>query len=152
MAHSPRLYNGRLHALNAGTGELDLVDTQAARFNPLAFLPGFARWLVGFSLLVTNEMFADPPLGDRLQAENQPAICLLAPAELASRRVSRWMRLGGVVRRQTGQDRDDGGTVRRHQSPPNQWGQVYSDAATESCPMARAFSAIRADLPRRPRK
>lgn len=106
MPHSPRLHDGRLYVLNAGTGELGLVDTQAARFHPLAFLPGFARGLalhrghalVGLSLPRANEVFAGLPLEDRLKAENQPAICAVAVVELASGRVLHWMRLGGVVR------------------------------------------------------
>jgi uncharacterized protein (TIGR03032 family) len=106
MPHSPRLHDGRLHVLNAGTGELGLVDTAAGRFHPLAFLPGFARGLalhrghalVGLSLPRANEVFAGLPLEDRLKAGNQPPQCAVLVLELASGRVLHWMRLGGVVR------------------------------------------------------
>ena len=106
MPHSPRLHDGRLYVLNAGTGELGLVDTVAGRFHPLAFLPGFARGLaihrghalVGLSLPRAHEVFAGLPLEDRLKAEGQPAQCAVAVVELSSGRILHWMRLGGVVR------------------------------------------------------
>ena len=106
MPHSPRLHDGRLYLLNAGTGELGLVDAAAGRFHPLVFLPGFARGLalhrghalVGLSLPRSNEVFAGLPLEDRLKAESQPAQCAVVVVELASGRVLHWMRLGGVVR------------------------------------------------------
>jgi uncharacterized protein (TIGR03032 family) len=106
MPHSPRLHRGRLHVLNAGTGELGVVDVAAGRFEPVAFLPGFARGLalrgdfalVGLSLPRANEVFAGLPLEDRLKAENQPAQCAVMVVELGSGRIVHWMRLGGVVR------------------------------------------------------
>ncbi len=106
MPHSPRLHDGRLYVLNAGTGELGLVDTGAARFHPLAFLPGFARGLalhkghalVGLSLPRANEAFAGLPLEDRLTEEKKQAICAVVVVELATGKVLHWMRLGGVVR------------------------------------------------------
>lgn len=106
MPHSPRLHDGRLYVLNAGTGELGLVDTGAGRFHPLAFLPGFARGLalhrghalVGLSLPRVNQVFAGLPLDDRLKAEGRAPECAVLVVELASGRVLHWMRLGGIVR------------------------------------------------------
>lgn len=106
MPHSPRLYDGRLYLLNAGTGELGVVDLASGRFHPLVFLPGFARGLalhrgyalVGLSLPRSNEAFAGLPLDDRLKAENQPPQCAVVVVDLASGRILHWMRLGGVVR------------------------------------------------------
>lgn len=106
MPHSPRLHEGRLYVLNAGTGEVGLVDTGAARFQPLAFLPGFARGLalhrghalVGLSLPRSNEVFAGLPLEDRLKAGNWQPQCAVAVVDLASGRAVHWLRLGGVVR------------------------------------------------------
>lgn len=106
MPHSPRVHDGRLYVLNAGTGDLGLVDTAAGRFHPLAFLPGFARGLaihrghalVGLSLPRSNEVFAGLPLEDRLKAEGQPAHCAVAVIELSSGRLLHWIRLGGIVR------------------------------------------------------
>lgn len=106
MPHSPRLHEGRLYVLNAGTGELGLVDVAAGRFHPLAFLPGFARGLalrgghalVGLSLPRANRVFAGMPLDDRLKAEKLEPQCAVVVIDLASGRALHWLRLGGVVR------------------------------------------------------
>jgi len=106
MPHSPRLQNGRLYVLNAGTGEIGLVDVAAARFHPLAFLPGFARGLalhgkfalVGLSLPRQNAVFAGLPLDDRLKAERMEPQCALAVVDLEAGRAIHTLRLGGVVR------------------------------------------------------
>lgn len=106
MPHSPRLHDGRLYVVNAGTGELGLVDPDAGRFHPLAFLPGFTRGLallrghalIGLSLPRANEVFTGLPLEDRLKAERLQPQCAVVVVELASGRVLHWLRLGGVVR------------------------------------------------------
>lgn len=106
MPHSPRLHDGRLYVLNAGTGEFGLVDAAAGRFHALAFLPGFARGLalhgpyalIGLSLPRSNQVFAGLPLEDRLKAERIEPQCALVVVEIASGRAMHWLRLGGVVR------------------------------------------------------
>jgi uncharacterized protein (TIGR03032 family) len=106
MPHSPRLHEGRLYVLNAGTGELGLVDPAAGRFHALAFLPGFARGLalhgghalVGLSLPRQNAVFSGLPLDDRLKAERLEPQCALVVVDLASGQALHWLRLGGVVR------------------------------------------------------
>jgi uncharacterized protein (TIGR03032 family) len=106
MPHSPRLHEGRLYVLNAGTGELGLVDTAASRFHPIAFLPGFARGLalhgkhalVGLSLPRQNAVFSGLPLDDRLRAEQLQPQCALVVVDLESGQAMHWLRLGGVVR------------------------------------------------------
>jgi uncharacterized protein (TIGR03032 family) len=106
MPHSPRLHEGRLYVLNAGTGELGLVDTDASRFHPIAFLPGFARGLalhgkhalVGLSLPRQNAVFSGLPLDDRLRAEQLQPQCALVVVDLESGQAMHWLRLGGVVR------------------------------------------------------
>jgi uncharacterized protein (TIGR03032 family) len=45
MPHSPRLHDGRLYLLQAGTGEFGWIDLATGRFTALCFLPGFARGL-----------------------------------------------------------------------------------------------------------
>ena len=106
MPHSPRLHEGRLYVLNAGTGELGLVEPAEARFHPLAFLPGFARGLalhrgfalVGLSLPRQNQAFSGLPLDDRLRAEGTEPQCAVVLVDLAAGRVLHWLRLGGAVR------------------------------------------------------
>ncbi len=106
MPHSPRLHAGKLYVLNAGTGELGLVEPEGGRFVPMAFLPGFARGLalhkghalVGLSLPRSNQVFAGLPLEDRLKADNLQPQCAIIIVELATGRVVHQMRLGGIVR------------------------------------------------------
>lgn len=106
MPHSPRLHRGRLYVLNAGTGELGLVEPAAGRFTPLAFLPGFARGLafheghalVGLSLPRSHKAFTDLPLEDRLKSAGEEPRCAVVVVDLASGKVVHWLRLGGVVR------------------------------------------------------
>ena len=106
MPHSPRVHQGRLYVLNAGTGELGVVDPIAHRFDPIGFVPGFARGLalhgdlafIGISLPRTNETFSGLPLDDRLRAENRQADCAILVMDLATGKILHELRLGGVVR------------------------------------------------------
>lgn len=90
MPHSPRWHQGRLWLLNSGTGELGWIEE--GRFQPLCFLPGFARGLafvegcavVGLSKL-RSPQFNGLPLDDRLAELNQPGGCCgLRVIDLAS--------------------------------------------------------------------
>jgi len=106
MPHSPRLHEGGLYVLNAGTGELGRVDVAAARFEPVAFLPGFARGLaflggralVGLSLPRASPVFAGLPLERRLAEAGFAAQCAIAVVNLATGEAEHVLRLGGVVR------------------------------------------------------
>ncbi len=106
MPHSPRLHQGRLYVLNAGSGELGVVDPAGGTFAPVGFVPGFARGLalhggyalIGTSLPRSNEVFSGLPIEDRLRAEGQPARCAVLVMDLASGRIVHWLRLGGIVR------------------------------------------------------
>lgn len=77
MPHSPRLHGDNLWLLNSGTGELGKLDRRAGKFEPVCFLPGFARGLsiVGHHAVVSlsnpreNRTFADLPFGERLARE-----------------------------------------------------------------------------------
>ena len=48
MPHSPRWYRNRLWLHNSGTGEFGYADLEAAKFVPVAFLPGYLRGLAFF--------------------------------------------------------------------------------------------------------
>ncbi|MBS7791699.1 TIGR03032 family protein [Roseococcus sp. SDR] len=106
MPHSPRLHRGALYVLNAGTGELGVVDRAARRFEAIASVPGFARGLafmggyalVGTSLPRANQVFAGLPLEERLKAAGRAPECAILVVELATGAVVHWLRLGGVVR------------------------------------------------------
>ena len=106
MPHSPRLHQGLLYVLNAGTGELGVVDPAAGRFEAVGFVPGFARGLalhgghafIGISLPRSSEDFTGLPIEDRLRAEGREAECAVLVMELATGRLVHWLRLGGIVR------------------------------------------------------
>ncbi len=106
MPHSPRLHQGRLYVLNAGTGEPGVVDPASGRFEAIGFVPGFARGLalhdghalIGLSLPRGNEAFSGLPIEDRLRAGGREAECAVMVMELATGTIKHWLRLGGVVR------------------------------------------------------
>jgi uncharacterized protein (TIGR03032 family) len=106
MPHSPRMHDGRLFLLNAGTGELGEIEFASGRFQPIAFCPGFARGLaligqhavVGLSLPRQNQAFSGLPLDDRLSAAGCPPVCAIHVVNLATGQTEHWLRLGGIVR------------------------------------------------------
>lgn len=106
MPHSPRLHGDRLWLLNSGTGELGSVDRGSGRFEPLAFLPGFARGLafvggcavIGLSLPRDNRTFTGLQLDEALKARDSEPRCGLAVIDLASGAMVHWVRIEGVVR------------------------------------------------------
>ncbi len=106
MPHSPRLHDGVLYVLNAGTGELGRVNPEQGRFEPLAFLPGFARGLavvgdhalVGLSLPRAHRAFSGLPLEKRLRSEGYAPQCAIAVVNLQTGEADHVLRLGGIVR------------------------------------------------------
>ena len=106
MPHSPRLHDGALFVLNAGTGELGQVNPETEDFDPVAFLPGFARGLaflggralVGLSLPRANKVFADLPLERKLADAGFAPQCAIAVVNLATGEAEEVLRLGGIIR------------------------------------------------------
>lgn len=78
MPHSPRLHDGKLWLLNAGTGEFGLIDLDSGAFPAVTFCPGFARGLafvgdyavVGLSKARDNRAFQGLPLQAALTARD----------------------------------------------------------------------------------
>jgi len=105
MPHSPRLHEGRLWLVNAGTGELGVLDPATGQFDPVAFCPGFMRglsfigpWaLVTLSLPRDNQSFRGLPLDDRLAAANVAARCGVMVVDTRSGAVAHWLRIEGAV-------------------------------------------------------
>ncbi|MBK7824901.1 TIGR03032 family protein [Nannocystis sp.] len=105
MPHSPRLHDGRLWLLEAGSGQLGWVDRERGRFERVAFLPGYARGLcivgdhavVGLSKLRRSRTFADLELGEQLSARGAEPRCGLMVIDLRSGDAVHWLRLDGVV-------------------------------------------------------
>ncbi|HMA98170.1 MAG TPA: TIGR03032 family protein [Wenzhouxiangella sp.] len=104
MPHSPRWYKGRLWLLNSGTGELGHVDLASGRFEPLCFLPGYARGLafhgryalVGLSK-ARNQSFSGLKLDEELQNRNAEARCGIVVVDLQTGDLLHHMRIEGVV-------------------------------------------------------
>lgn len=105
MPHSPRWREGRLWLLNAGTGEVGMMDPADGRFRPAAFCPGFLRGMtfldgcavVGASEPRENRTFGDLPLQARLEREGVSPRCGLFVVDLATGDVAHWVRFTGVV-------------------------------------------------------
>jgi uncharacterized protein (TIGR03032 family) len=104
MPHSPRWYKGRLWLLNSGTGELGHVDLASGRFEPLCFLPGYARGLafhgryalIGLSK-ARNQSFSGLKLDEELQNRNAEARCGIVVVDLQTGDLLHHMRIDGVV-------------------------------------------------------
>lgn len=105
MPHSPRLYQGRLWVLNAGTGEFGYVDPDNGRFEPLAFCPGFLRGMafigdyaiVGLSRPRNNRTFEGLVVNDRLEKEGVPPVCGLRVINLNTGAVTHSLMIEGIV-------------------------------------------------------
>ena len=105
MPHSPRLYRGRLWMLQTGTGEFGYLDSSTGRFEPVCFLPGFARGLsfigdhavIGLSRPRENRTFEGLELNDRLEAERRQAQCGLFVVNITTGDIEHSLTLEGVV-------------------------------------------------------
>ena len=105
MPHSPRLYRGALWLLQSGTGEFGRVDLDAGRFEPLCFIPGFARGVsfvgdyavIGMSLPRENRSFNGLALNERLEREGATPKCGLAVVNLETGALEHLLILDGVV-------------------------------------------------------
>lgn len=107
MPHSPRLYRDMLWVLNSGTGDLGLVAPDSGRFEPLTWLPGYARGLafidhfavVGLSAPRDGtKTFKGLPLDDRLAEKNSSPWCAIIVIDLRSFDLVHWLRFDGVVK------------------------------------------------------
>ena len=105
MPHSPRVHDGDLYLINAGTGELGRIDLGTGAFEPIAFCPGFGRGLalhdrvaiVGVSKPRGDEVFRDLPLGRRLREKNATARCGMFVIDLTTGSVAHWLTFTRVV-------------------------------------------------------
>ncbi len=106
MPHSPRWYNDTLWLINSGTGFFGRVDLAGGTFEPLVFLPGYARGLaflggfaiVGLSDRRENRTFQDLDLEDNLKQRDVETRCGLLVIDLDSFDAPHWLRFGGIVK------------------------------------------------------
>ncbi|MEL6792195.1 MAG: TIGR03032 family protein [Pseudomonadota bacterium] len=105
MPHSPRWRNGALWLLQSGTGEFGEVDLASGAFEPIAFLPGFARGLsfigdhavIGVSKPRRDKTFSGLALDERLEKEGVGARCQIAVVNLKTGDVEHALAIDGVV-------------------------------------------------------
>ncbi|MCH7685728.1 MAG: TIGR03032 family protein [Planctomycetes bacterium] len=106
MPHSPRWYKDTLWLIDSGTGFFGRVDLDKGEFEPLTFLPGFARGLtfsgdyaiVGLSDRRENRTFQDLDLEENLKARDTETRCGLLVIDLDSFDAPHWLRFGGIVK------------------------------------------------------
>jgi len=105
MPHSPRLHQGTLWMLQAGTGEFGRIDRDTGKFEPICFLPGFARGLsfvgdhavIGISRPRENRTFEGLVLNERLEAEGVSAQCAICVVNLHTGDIEHRLEIGGIV-------------------------------------------------------
>ncbi len=105
MPHSPRLYRGDLWMIQSGSGEFGRVDLDSGRFEPLCFLPGFARGLsftgkyavIGLSHPREGRTFEGLALNERLKAEGVSHKCAICVVNLETGDLEHRLEIEGVV-------------------------------------------------------
>lgn len=105
MPHSPRVYQGKLWLLNAGTGYFGFIDFKSGHFEPVAFCPGYLRGLtfigkfaiVGLSKPRHNQTFTGLSLNEELDKGSSKAYCGLQVIDIESGEVVHSLNLDGVV-------------------------------------------------------
>ena len=105
MPHSPRLYRDTLWMLQAGTGEFGRIDLVSGRFEPVCFLPGFARGLafigdhavIGLSRPRENRTFEGLVLNERLEREGVAPKCAICMVNLKTGDLEHRLEIEGVV-------------------------------------------------------
>ncbi len=101
MPHSPRVHDGKLWLLNAGTGHLGYVDRPTGKFEPVTFLPGYARGLamhgnfavIGLSKQRRENAFQGLALDANLTEKGAAARCGVQVVDLTTGAVVHWARI-----------------------------------------------------------
>jgi len=107
MPHSPRWHRNALWLLNSGTGEFGKVDLASGSFEPVAWLPGYARGLAlidDFAVIGLSaprdgsDRFEGLPLHDRLAEKGSAPWCAIVIVDLRSGDMVHWLRFDVKVR------------------------------------------------------
>ncbi len=105
MPHSPRMHDGKLWLLNSGTGYLGFIDATSGKFEPVAFVPGYARGLsiyggyafVGLSKPRREHAFQGLPLDTNLSDRGAAPWCGLQVIDLKTGTVFHWIRIESTI-------------------------------------------------------
>lgn len=105
MPHSPRLHDGELYMIQTGTGEFGRVDRDAGRFEPMCFLPGFARGvafvgrhaIIGVSRPRKDRTFEGLELDEKLKSARMEPVCQLAVVNLDTGDIEHALEIGSAV-------------------------------------------------------
>lgn len=105
MPHSPRLYQGKLWLLEAGTGFFGYVDRETGKFERMTFCPGFLRGMsfvgdyaiVGMSGVRKNKTFSGLALDANLKERDTDPRCGIHIINLKTGDVEQWVRLEGMI-------------------------------------------------------
>lgn len=106
MPHSPRIYNGKVWILNAGTGYFGYINPDTKEFVPLTFCPGFLRGMsfigkyavVGMSKNRENKTFEGMDLDQNMIDNNAEPTCGLYVIDTTNGEVVEWVKIEGIVR------------------------------------------------------
>ncbi|HET6424898.1 MAG TPA: TIGR03032 family protein [Planctomycetaceae bacterium] len=101
MPHSPRVHAGKLWLLNAGTGHLGFIHPGTRKFEPVTFLPGYARGLalhgnyaiIGLSKQRRENAFQGLPLDQNLVEKGAAARCGVQVVDITTGAVIHWARM-----------------------------------------------------------
>ena len=99
------MHNGKLWLLNAGTGYFGYVDLTSGRFEPVTFVPGYARGLafhggyaiIGMSKPRREHAFWNLPLQKNLDDKGASPRCGLQVIDLTTGAVVHWLRIEGRI-------------------------------------------------------
>lgn len=105
MPHSPRLYDGRLWILEAGSGYLGYVDLDSGTFKRVTFCPGFLRGLdfvgdyaiVGSSSIRKNKTFSGLELDENLKKAGAEPRSGLHIVNIKTGAIEHWLRADGII-------------------------------------------------------
>lgn len=105
MPHSPRLHDGQLYLIQSGTGEFGRIDLKTGKFEPLCFLPGFARGvafignhaIIGVSRPRKDRTFEGLELSERLEKAGVGPSCQIAVVNLSTGDIEHTLEIDGAV-------------------------------------------------------
>jgi uncharacterized protein (TIGR03032 family) len=105
MPHSPRVRDGTVWLLNSGTGHLGWCDLQTARFEPVAFCPGYLRGMatidrfavVGLSRTRENRTFGGLDLDKNLERHNVGPRTAIMVVDLKTGDAVHWLEIRGFM-------------------------------------------------------